>query len=85
MIGCGPAFAALIRKWLNQCKKRSSNKAQEYIRQGDGEIRMKTLVTIGSSGERAKRDRSDLYWTETHSSQEELAMNASHIVVKTPE
>ncbi|CAO2647391.1 Nn.00g083130.m01.CDS01 [Neocucurbitaria sp. VM-36] len=77
IIGCSPAFAVLIRKRMNSSKKASYN-AQGYLKQGtEDNIKMKSLVSSNGRGNR------DIYWDDTHSSQEELAKNAGRIVVKT--
>jgi hypothetical protein len=77
MIGCSPVFAVFIRKRLNSSKSASYN-AQGYIKQAtSGDIRMKRMVGA------ANPDDMDRYWADAEGSQEELARNAGHIVVKT--
>jgi hypothetical protein len=57
-----------------------SYNAQGYLKQGTDDVKMKGIV---STSARSKRDQKDIYWDDTHSSQEELAKNAGRIVVKT--
>jgi hypothetical protein len=78
MIACSPAFASFIRKHMDT--KKASYNAQGYLKQGTDEIRMKGIV---SSSGRRNRDAADIYWEDTHSSQEELANNSGGIMVKT--
>ncbi|KAI4951900.1 hypothetical protein J4E91_003361 [Alternaria rosae] len=78
MIACSPAFASFIRKRINTPKP--SYNAQGYFKQGTGEIKMKSIICAPG---RAKRDAADIYWDDTHSSQEELAGNSRRIIVKT--
>lgn len=78
MIACSPAFASFIRKHMNSSKP--SYNAQGYLKQGTDEIKMKSII---SSPDRPKRNTADMYWDDTHSSQEELAKNAGRIIVKT--
>ena len=77
MIGCSPAFAILIRKRLNT--KKASYGAEGYMGQPNDSIKLKSTT---SSAARPKRDK-DVYWDDTHSSQEELARNSAHSVVTT--
>jgi hypothetical protein len=81
MIGCSPVFAVFIRKRLSSSKKASYN-AQGYIKQGTNEdIKMRSMVS--ATGRPKKRDNMNAYWADAESSQEELAKNAGHIVVRT--
>jgi hypothetical protein len=73
IIGCSPAFAVLIRKRLNDSKKRSYG-ANGYPKHATNEdVKLKNMV---SSKVRPKRDNMDAYWDDNNSSQEELAKNA---------
>ena len=78
MIACSPAFASFIRKRINTSKP--SYNAQGYFKQGTDEIKMKSIINAPG---RAKRGDADVYWDDTHSSQEELAGNSRRIIVKT--
>jgi hypothetical protein len=80
MIGCSPVFAVFIRKRLTSSKKASYN-AHGYIKQTTNEnIKMRSMV---SATREPECDSIDAYWVDAESSQEELAKNAGHIVVKT--
>ncbi|KAF7680468.1 hypothetical protein GT037_002119 [Alternaria burnsii] len=78
MIACSPAFASFIRKHMDT--KKASYNAQGFLEQGTDEIEMKSIV---SPSGRRNRDVADIYWEDTHSSQEEPANNAGRIMVKT--
>ncbi|KAF2023677.1 hypothetical protein EK21DRAFT_80341 [Setomelanomma holmii] len=78
MIGCSPAFAVFVRKRLENSKKASYN-AQGYMKHSRNEdIKMKSI-----SASRPARDATDVYWGDTHSSQEELAKSAGPIILRT--
>jgi hypothetical protein len=78
MIGCAPTFAVFIRKQLNSSKKPSYD-AHGYLKQPTNEeIKMKSVCSA-----KPKRDNMEAYWNDVHSSQEELAKSAGHIVVRT--
>jgi hypothetical protein len=74
IIGCSPAFAVLIRKRLNDSKKRSYG-ANGYPKKHltNEDVKLKAIV---SPKARPKRDNMDAYWDDNNSSQEELAKNA---------
>jgi hypothetical protein len=78
-IGCSPAFAVFIRKRINS-SKRSGSHAHAYLKQPTHEdIKLKSII---SPKPRPKRDNMEAYWDETHSSQEELAKNSGHTIIR---
>jgi hypothetical protein len=80
IIGCSPAFAVFIRKRINS-SKRSGSHAHAYLKQPTLEdVKLKNII---SPKPRPKRDNMEAYWDETHSSQEELAKNAGHTIIRT--
>lgn len=78
IIACSPSFAVFIRKSINT--KKSSYNADGYVAQVNEDIKLKSMA---SSSSRPKRNNRDVYWDDTHSSQEELARSSQHIVVTT--
>lgn len=78
IIGCSPAFASLIRKHINTSKP--SYNAQGYLRQGPDDVKMENRASCLG---RPNHVYPDIYWQDTHSSQEELAKSVGRIVVKT--
>jgi hypothetical protein len=80
IIGCSPAFAVFIRKRLNSSKKPSYNAEGYFKHPTKDNIQLKSIV---GSKLRPDRDNMGAYWDDAHSSQEELAKSAGHIVVRT--
>jgi hypothetical protein len=84
VIGLCPSFAVLLRAARLATKKTSQN-GQGYVKQDGAGF---NLQTIGSHSTRKKTrghnaDLTETFWSDTHSSQEELAGKPSEIHVST--